>query len=421
MIGIARVRDMEFPTTLTGRESFQDNGVTYSESQKVLNLWNFAHCEDRTNPVKLLGKTNFDIGGPFLSYRAKMEFPVVGSYVIGRFAGLRWAYEGPIVAYPQSAPTAWVPPSWWSFAGVSSADGGLDSVPDRWGMGATAISRCKPASPEASLGVFLTETYREGIPNLLSNFKNLQGEIEYFRSLGSNYLNVEFGWRPFVADLRKTARSVQKSHEILEDLRRNSGKRMRRRYRFPEISSTVETHRDGTLPYFTGQPYAGASGQRVSTTYSTKKTWFEGEFVYSFPAADSGIPKKVLAGSRQILGLDLTPETLWNITPWTWLADWFANSGDVISNISAVGADNLVMRYGYLMQEATRKYLTVHSGFTALETDVPSTFSGAAVYTAKSRIGASPYGFGLTMGDFTPRQVAILAAIGITRRSPGYE
>lgn len=117
----------------------------------------------------------------------------------------------------------------------------------------------------------------------------------------------------------------------------------------------------------------------------------------------------------------MTPETLWNITPWTWLADWFANSGDVISNISAVGADNLVMRYGYLMQEATRKYLTVHSGFTALETDVPSTFSGAAVYTAKSRIGASPYGFGLTMGDFTPRQVAILAAIGITRRSPGYE
>jgi hypothetical protein len=156
---------------------------------------------------------------------------------------------------------------------------------------------------------------------------------------------------------------------------------------------------------------------RTVTQHDTKKTWFSGEFIYRFPAVDASPVRKLRANARQLLGFDLSPETLWNAAPWTWLTDWVANTGDVLANVSAISEDDLVMRYGYLMQEATRRYVHVHRGvrpnYAAMV--IPSTITGETSYTVKSRIGASPYGFGLTFTNFSGRQLAILAALGITR------
>jgi hypothetical protein len=163
------------------------------------------------------------------------------------------------------------------------------------------------------------------------------------------------------------------------------------------------------------------AGGRTITQYDTKKTWFAGEFRYHYPPVTASVIARMRGWSRQILGVDITPGTLWDMTPWTWLLDWFANIGDILSNISAISQDNLAMRYGYLMQEATRKLVHTHYGVTTPYGSIPPTFSGTAIYTGKTRMGASPYGFGLKWTELSPRQLAILTAIGITRRGRQFE
>lgn len=418
---IVRERDRRFETAVThsGRNQFWANGTLYDDVPVSINLWDMGRQQDGVHPVEYLGRPegrNMDIGGGLFSRTVKNEFPSGGRIVASspkEGPGLSWYYEGDIIASPSYAPQGPQPDSWWG-----GFDSFVDSISTRMALGTTAISRCKPADPSASFGQFLAEIYRDGVPRLLSNFK-IQDEVQKFRSLGSNYLNVEFGWKPFVSDLKKTARALDNQGAILEDLRKNSGRAMRRNYSFPTQASSVIVAQDNERPWPNLNSYAmSQTGQRTITRTDSKRTWFTGEFIYRYPSADAGFPARARGYARQILGVDLTPETLWNIAPWSWLADWVGNIGDVMSNVSAISEDDLVMRYAYLMQEGTAVFEHAHTGLSTPHGHIDSTISGRTVYKTKTRIGASPFGFGLTNDDFSVRQLAILGAIGITRHAP---
>jgi hypothetical protein len=87
--------------------------------------------------------------------------------------------------------------------------------------------------------------------------------------------------------------------------------------------------------------------------------------------------------------------------------------GQVIHNLTAFSKDGLVMRYGYLMYRKTAEITHEHSGvgFKSGATGPITTTFGT---TLKRRVKAHPYGFGLTDESLTARQLAILAALGIT-------
>jgi hypothetical protein len=92
---------------------------------------------------------------------------------------------------------------------------------------------------------------------------------------------------------------------------------------------------------------------------------FSGGFTYHLPGdfpGFGGMSKSSLY-AKKILGLDLSPDTVWNLTPWSWAADWFSNTGDVIDNLSDYAVDGLVMRYGYVQRHVveTHSYYIVDS------------------------------------------------------------
>jgi hypothetical protein len=109
-----------------------------------------------------------------------------------------------------------------------------------------------------------------------------------------------------------------------------------------------------------------------------------------------------------LLGVKVTPETVWNIAPWSWAADWFANTGDIMTNISNLGKDGLVMQYGYSMMERV------------LRSESKARFDGILTKRTqetvhKRRMPATPYGFGVNLSTLSPKQVAIIAALGLSR------
>jgi len=288
--------------------------------------------------------------------------------------------------------------------------------------GTTAIARCIPTNPVSGLSNFLGELKRDGLPKrpgaaMRSEFE--RGKT--LKGLSSEYLNWEFAVRPFYSDMRSFANVVKSHDKILKQYRRDSGKLIRRRYQFP-TESTVVSSIVSSAYYPQGVNIPGSwfnSGVLHLETRTTVDRWFSGAFCYYLNFDDSVLGKLSLYEqyANKLLGTRLTPELVWNLTPWTWAADWETNAGDVIHNVSAFLGDGLVMKHGYVMEHKTITKTYTLKGFSA-KTNVSgdcSDLSMSITQERKARLKASPFGFGLTDSDLSLRQKAIIAALGINR------
>nr|UJQ85594.1 MAG: hypothetical protein 1 [Leviviridae sp.] len=199
---------------------------------------------------------------------------------------------------------------------------------------------------------------------------------------------------------------------------------VRRGYDFPlEESSVVGIPSIGTSPWchpITSNlinPGTINMGQVDYVEKTIVRKWFRGAFTYYVPPADSLRNAMAVASiqARKVLGISLTPDTVWNLTPWSWAIDWFSNSGDLLSNWTDWAIDNQVLLYGYIMEHTLRERTYTFVGETGfLPSNLRPTDVTLVVETKKRR-QASPYGFGLDWEDLTPRQQAIVAALGISR------
>lgn len=290
--------------------------------------------------------------------------------------------------------------------------------------GTTAIARVKPTNSIADLSVSLAELYREGLPKFPGR-SQWESRAQIARGAGSEYLNTQFGWLPLVSEIKNLATVVRDGDKIWRQYVRDSGRLVRRRYEFPDvISSSILKEESGVFPYPSPSSYFfennSAGGELTVMRHKRQRTWFSGAFTYYLPKEEEGIVGRFTEASakaRKLYGLTLDPEVLWNLTPWSWATDWFANTGDLISNLSDFATDGLLLRYGYMMEETIVSDEYTLSGLKwACNPAGPSSITCSVVTKTLKRVKATPYGFGLTFEDFSPRQIAIMAALGITLR-----
>lgn len=369
------------------------------------------------HPYQRLGLTHEDLGGYFLSDKTQYLINSQRKNLTKPKAG--WAdpmfYRGmPVPIDPAVAAAPAMP--------------AIDTLALN-AMGTTAISRTLPTNPNASLGQFLGELRRDGLPSIIGSGL-LKTRLKDYRELGSEYLNIQFAWKPFVSDLLKFADSVKRSEEILRQYRANSGLALKRRYDFPVIEEryaepdvlNAQLQPNGSIagsyPFFKNGVGVGI---RRADVHKKTERWFEGAFIYYLPLGDSQLNaiSRCASEANKLFGVRLTPELLYDLTPWTWAMDWVGNIGDILHNVSAFTQDGLVMQYGYMMEHSvyTRHYKLTGVAFE----DGASDFNLTVIRDRKVRIPATPYGFGLSWSGFSPNQWAILAALGISNgRKTGY-
>jgi len=366
-----------------------------------------------------------DIGGPFLSYKryCPSEVATGSTYYTWR--------DGPT---SQGYPDGWYR-FWSNYSGPimpttafewptleASGDSALNSY------GTTAIARCSPSRPPVDLSTTIGELFHEGIPALiggtLKTWRGLSAR-DRRRAIGKEYLNYEFGWKPLVDDLMGFAAGVIDANSAFQQYERNSGKPVRRSYDFPEIHSSSITKIGGlTYPYVSPSAESMYSDQGVNPLGQVYREddisirrWFRGAFSYYVPPISDDLTDEIARGviyARKTLGISLTPETLWNLAPWSWAVDWFSSSGDVISNWTDWAIDNQVLLYGYIMEHQVHRRTYTYTGPANLRGGgYPAPLS--LVVETKKRLPATPYGFGLSYDGFSTRQKAIITALGVSR------
>lgn len=377
--------------------------------------WNMTqYTESESHPWHSKPREKGDLGGPFLTRKIEQHSPIPATYDLRR----------PMGGAEHTRSNVFVLPRTPLKAGVFSTGGDHSVFTTRYdssdsqlrAFGTQAIARCSPVSPLASAATSLGELMREGLPSVVG----LQAAKKPgAKGAAGEYLNWQFGIAPVISDFKDLAKSIQHQDKLLRQLRRDSGKLVRRRYKFdiaPELVSQTET------PGATA--YVGASnlwysvpqgkGTLVREVKKTTRRWFEGAFTYHL--ADAEGFSKVARWAQEAERLyGLTPDVadVWNLLPWSWLSDWALNTGDVLQNVSSASQFGLVMPYGYMMETTIVEYSYTLSGLTIPW--APKTVKLRYTDTVKKRIQASPFGFGVTWDGLSVSQATILAALGITR------
>lgn len=282
--------------------------------------------------------------------------------------------------------------------------------------GTTAIARTAPTNPSFSLSQFVGELRNDGLPsvtglNYWRDRRRYQPREGNLKHTGDEYLNYQFGIRPLVSDVQSFARTVKQSHKIISEYHRNSDKRIRRRYSFPaeEWSKTVSGEANIWPNIDANGSQFGRNG--THTRKITRETWFSGAFRYHIPMGKD-FPSRMsrfAADADKLLGVKLTPEVVYNLTPWSWALDWFTNTGDLVTNISRLGSDGLVLEWGYIMC----RYIQTDEVRAISASGQPIGLT--TVTKSLRRVPATPYGFGFNMTQLSARQEAVLVALGLSK------
>nr|UJQ85245.1 MAG: hypothetical protein 1 [Leviviridae sp.] len=248
--------------------------------------------------------------------------------------------------------------------------------------------------------------------------------FEARKKAASEYLSAEFGWKPIARDIAKFLHAVEHADSVLAQYERDSGRMVRRRFEFPlEKETTTTVHADGVRPTIAfvldalNQPGVVPTGKVYRTRETVRRRWFSGAFTYYLNSDGNarGEMARRAQLSKKLLGVSLTPDTVWNLSPWSWAVDWFTNAGDVVSNLTDWAIDGLVLRYGYIMEHSSVTDTYTFGGPTGFQSSHVRPQEVAFVSERKLRRKATPFGFGLTWSGLSPRQLAIAAALGITK------
>lgn len=377
------------------------------------------------------GKFSGDIGGNFFSQNRYMVGFDKSNYYLSdkQFSSRQFLtqYSGSIDGYvypvgPGSPPN-------YNFPDPHNSS---NSELEAWG--ATAIARCKPTSSPADLVTFLGETLKDGLP-LIPGISLLEKKLLHPAQAGGEFLNWEFGIQPLISDVNKFIDATRHTDKVLSQFERDAGKLVRRSFRFPrvfkELSRTV-TSISGSAP---APAYGMLGGDTIATSslYDpslnvgkpaveiveelTQNRWFKGAFTYHLPTGyDSRLKLRGLAEKVNVVyGTKLTPGRLYNLAPWSWAADWFGSTGDVLNNISDVAQYGLVMPWGYIMEHTIVRRVYTQVGVNFKSKSIQPVPPLVFVTETKIRRQANPFGFGVSYDSLSGSQLAILAALGISR------
>lgn len=321
--------------------------------------------------------------------------------------------------------------------GFNTRSSVLATQSQRQGIQNMFFASSAPDRNEASLGVTLVELMRGDIPTVLRNLKKMIDDYQsIYKTMGSDYLNVVFGWQPLINEIA----SVIKVGMSLDRLVYYESYRRKRQY--DGISSrtnssiSLDFSGHGTIPAYTYPTHIQRSGTGTSTLDLNLP--FEANGLETLKKEDyhltsryTGLAKPTLRANYhndramdiiKELGILDDPRFLWDLTPWSWFVDWFTTMGDSVSNAATYSPKKgkYAIDYAYVTSKHTveerlslgRRGSSWLWGYASL---APRTAVSTAISVTKWRDRATPYGFGTRMGSLTAGQFGILTALGLAR------
>ena len=279
-----------------------------------------------------------------------------------------------------------------------------------------AIADSHPGEPAVAVPVFLFELkdvpemlrHAMGRARSLANAARGKTHADITKYLGNpkdpakDWLNYNFGWRPFFSDIAKIGK--------VAEWMKNRSEVMKKLHRSDFIS---RRGKQGSRSAVSVNNQAAFDSSMDSWYGSEKKSTQSDQWVVSHWVADPFLFNASLSDDyqyllRHALGIDFAASHLWDAMPWSWLVDWFAGAGSVVHALQN--------RMGIQFKNASAMNHTV----TKVETIPrrhPTLRAGPAmaVYETKFRTPTSPSILPSGVNYFGAGQLTTLASLAVTR------
>jgi len=173
-------------------------------------------------------------------------------------------------------------------------------------------------------------------------------------SIPNEYLSYHFGWKQIYNDVMSTLSQPKKVGRRINYLLDKVGQeaRFHSQIKFSEsepASSLI--YANDLLDY---PPYRLSA--RVERDIVIRAAL---GLKIKFPHVD--LPKFRSQLFNKMLGIEITPVDLYELTPWSWLVDWFTGLGNYLDLIQEVYRDPNLVNYGFLSIETKAQAITDHS------------------------------------------------------------
>lgn len=186
--------------------------------------------------------------------------------------------------------------------------------------------KCKPSmTTRANMAVFLYELRDfkrmfDVLPKKHFNLKDWRSVLQYGNS---QHLNYNFGWKPFIGDLKKTFNGLQSFDERLSRFVSNAGK---------SLQKGDSTGNEGSdVIYYRPTGWIQYEDVKMTVSWSVSQT-SSFQFRYSIPDySQEELRSRAIADT---LGLHLNPANVWAVLPWSFVVDWFKDVGGYLQQYS---------------------------------------------------------------------------------------
>jgi len=289
--------------------------------------------------------------------------------------------------------------------------------------GAFAMNATRPGRPAVNLLTTAGELVLDQapLPEELSVWKE---KTRFFKNLANHHLLVQFGWLPLLADIQGFLKDVVHGDNAIKRAAGQSGGDTHVGIKFrPELASVSFTEIGYPALRYDGITFAYAQLAVTTTKVVEKKTWFEGTWTSFFP----GYPEAIAANQKNMSSMAArflnvakpTPKMVWDLAPWSWAVDWCTGFGQSLEIASNLIDDGQVLRNAFVMNHWKNATLVEFKGAN-YNNPYNQVGSGSVetLFEVKTRFPSAPYFGFASAGEFTPRQLSILAALGISK-SPG--
>jgi hypothetical protein len=308
-----------------------------------------------------------------------------------------------------------------------------------------------PLQSQADILQAVLELLREGLPDqlfgALVKAKNPKKSAQ-IKALAGDYLNYVFGISPIVREADKVIRTILSINQLIDQwFRDNRLDVSRRRDSKPEVRPSLvvrsastgvrggylySSSTDRSKPWFVSTIGSNFSGSWSVEDHLVTKERMHFSAMYNYdlaelalPGFDSGVAnassvEQRMALAAYALGISpaqMTPSLVWELTPFSWLVDWFTNVGQMLDVSSTLNQAGLHVRFAYLtvVQEWhwEQRFQSTHgTDGTAVGHNVIDAFY-------MRRLRATPFGFSTSFETLNPMQSSILAALAASKGLKG--
>lgn len=217
-----------------------------------------------------------------------------------------------------------------------------------------AIKKMKPSLSQISMPNFIYEL--KDFKTLFSFFgaaKELvlgQNPFKLIKALNGQFLNYNFGWKPFIKDCQALQKCIKEYKDALEEFKAGQKKIQMRHFKMKVV-------RPKRTVVFAQSSWTGNGSYKSEYTVEPYEIILRAHMQYGYTCLEIDNKIKEVQNVLDYFGVVFNPAIIWNMIPFSFVVDWVVNMGQFLDQLKIDTAPVILDIRDFCMSQSVKTYV----------------------------------------------------------------